>query len=560
MSKLEIEWTHYHRYDELTSLLEQLHQEFPRLSRLYSIGQSHQGREVWVMELTDLDTGPGVDKPGYYLDANCHGEEVLGSSVALYTIWYILTRFEEDERVRQLLRRRVLYVLPRINPDGAEHSLTTPFHHVGNGHYLPWEYEPEVGLVPADINGDGYLLQMRLPDEAGEWKKSSRDPRLMVQRKPGETGGQYYRMFPEGYVNGYNGADVSVGKPPHGNLNRQFPVHWGPEREEYGAGQLPLNEPEARAVAEFILSHPNIAGGLAHHTHGGLILRPSSYRPDSELPPEDVQLFSALGSVGEELTGYKLAGIFQDFTTDKRNARHGGFTDWLYEQLGIPALATELWDIELEAGLREPRTLPQRGGGEDKQLKLLEWADRETGGRAFIDWQEFEHSQLGTVEIGGWDSMFLFRNPPGKFIEKLARPVCEFTIRMAGTTPLVEVAEVSTEGLCADLFRVRAVVKNQGYLPTNLTTLGLETGDIGGVEVKLELVGAQLEMNPAHRDMGHFDGMSSRRQLWSGWGPQWRQVACPVEWLVRATGPEARAVVTVRAQKGGTHKREVSIR
>jgi murein tripeptide amidase MpaA len=555
---MKIDWTRYLRHDEQTQFLRDLEAAYPDFARLASIGRSHQGRELWLMELTDRRTGPAEAKPAYYVDGNCHGEEVLGAQVALYTITTVLARHTEPW-IADLLATRALYIVPSINPDGAEYSLTTPYHHVGNGRYLPWTFDPPTGLYPADVNDDGYILQMRFPDPAGEWKISTRDPRIMIRREPGETGGDYYRILPEGYINGYDGGDVVIPRPPHGNLNRQFPVFWAPERGEYGAGDYPLNEPEALAVARFILAHPNITGALAHHTHGGLILRPSSYRPDAELPPEDVWLFSELGAVGEKLTGYRLASIFEDFTKDKRYARNGGFGDWVYEQLGIPFLATELWDAERAAGVRHPEHFPTGGKREADQAALLAWSDKTLGGEGFIDWTPYDHPQLGQVEIGGWDEMFVIRNAPGAYVEEIARSVAEFTLRMAASSPLVRIVECAAEPLGARLFRVRAVVKNFGYLPTHLTQLGLESGDIAGVEATITPLGAELVMNAATQKLGHLDGMASRPATWSGWNPPWGVNARIAEWLVRADADRASVVVTAAAQKGGIDRRELRL-
>ena len=554
-----IDWTRYLDYEEQTRLLQQIAAAYPNLIRLSSIGQSHQGRELWLAEITDQESGPGPEKPAYYVDGNCHGEEVLGAQVALYTIVTLLTRHQEPW-FAELLATRTLYIIPSINPDGAEHSLKTPYHHVGNGHYLPWDYSPASGLYPADVNDDGYILQMRVADAAGEWKASALDARIMLRRQPGESGGQYYRLLPEGFVNEYNGVDVVIPKPPHGNLNRQFPVFWASERGEYGAGDLPLNEPEALAVARFILDHPNITGALAHHTHGGLILRPSSYRPDAELPPEDVRLFRAMGAVGEELTGYKLASIFEDFTKDKRYARNGGFGDWLYEQLGIPFFATELWDADLAAGVRRPEHLPMGSPrSEAEEAMLLAWADEALDGGGFIDWTPFDHPQLGPVEIGGWDEMYVIRNAPGNFVEALAAPVAEFTLRMVAASPLVQLVSCEAEHLGADLFRVRAVAKNSGYLPTHLTQLGLASGDIAGVTVNIDVEEGEVLMNPATQQLGHLDGMASRPTAWSGWQQQWGVSAQPAEWLVRAASDATTVTVTAAAQKGGVDRRSVAL-
>ena len=136
------------------------------------------------------------------------------------------------------------------------------------------------GLCQEDINGDGLIVEMRIEDPAGEWRVSEDDPRLMVQREPGEVGtGPYYRMYREGAIKGeWDGVNFSIQKPRDGNLNRNFPAGWRPDYRQYGAGDLPLSEPESKAIADFLLAHPNISGMQCYHTHGGLHSTPISCR------------------------------------------------------------------------------------------------------------------------------------------------------------------------------------------------------------------------------------------------------------------------------------------
>ena len=72
----------------------------------------------------------------------------------------------------------------------------------------------------------------------------------MIRREPAETGGTYYRIVPEGTVEGYDGFTLRVKKPVQGlDLNRNFPASWRQEFEQLGSGPYPVSEPEIRAVA-----------------------------------------------------------------------------------------------------------------------------------------------------------------------------------------------------------------------------------------------------------------------------------------------------------------------
>lgn len=89
----EFDFSHYYTYDEMTSFLKKMEEKHETLAKLHSIGKSGKGRDLWLMEITNFKTGPGEDKPGYYIDGNMHASEVVGSMVCLYTIRYLLTMY-----------------------------------------------------------------------------------------------------------------------------------------------------------------------------------------------------------------------------------------------------------------------------------------------------------------------------------------------------------------------------------------------------------------------------------------------------------------------------------
>src|SRR5207253_551920 len=152
------------------------------------------------------------------------------------------------------------------------------------------------------VDGNGRILQMRVPDSNGLWRSHPEDPRLMVRRQPTEVGGKYYRVLPEGRLDGYDGFTLKIKKPKQGiDLNRNFPSNWRQEFEQLGAGPFPTSEPEVRAVAEFIIRHPNIVGGVAFHTWSGVLLRPFDHLPDTEMHGEDLWHYQRVGAKGTEL-------------------------------------------------------------------------------------------------------------------------------------------------------------------------------------------------------------------------------------------------------------------
>ena len=407
----------YFRYAELTDLVRGWVDAHPEIATLGTIGQTGEGREIWVVTITNRATGPDTEKPAYYVDANIHAGEVTGSAVALGTIQHLLTRYGTDERVTKLIDETTIYIIPRIMIDASEVYLTTADRMRSSIRTWP-DRSAEIidGIRVSDVDGDGQIAYMRVRDQDGPWKASTKDDRVMIPRGPDETGGEYYFVHPEGTIDNWDGGTITVAAPEWGlDLNRNMPRDWKPEWTQKGAGPYPLSEPETRAVADFILGHPNIHGSQHYHTQSRVILRASALRPDDELPEADLNTYKAIGKMGEEETGYKCVSIYHDFAYDKKKPIYGSFQDWMFDYVGVFSFATELWSLPMEAGCDVTDFIKwPRERTEDDDLKMLHLIDQQADGRGFSPWRAFDHPQLGPVELGGWTSSSASRTPRGR--------------------------------------------------------------------------------------------------------------------------------------------------
>ena len=207
----EVRFDTYYRYKDLTRILQGFAEEYPHLVRLESIGQSYEGRDIWVATVTNLQRGEAKDKPALWVDGNIHASELSPSSTCLYLINRLVTGYGSDPDVTRCMDTRAFYVCPRVNPDGAELALADKPRFIRSStRPYPYDEEPIGGLVREDMDGDGRMLMMRLADPNGPWKACDEDPRLLVRRDPTETGGQYYRLLPEGRVEDYDGALIRI--------------------------------------------------------------------------------------------------------------------------------------------------------------------------------------------------------------------------------------------------------------------------------------------------------------------------------------------------------------
>ncbi|MBK9710924.1 MAG: carboxypeptidase [Kouleothrix sp.] len=554
----QIDFTRYYRNDEIEAALKAFAEEYPSLAALGSIGKSWEGREIWCMTITQSASGPAAEKPAFWLDANIHATEVTGSMGALHVIQTLLEGYERDAAIRRLLDQRALYIVPRVNPDGAEQYFTSPVYVRSGTRPYPYADERD-GLYPHDVDGDGRILQMRVPDPDGAWKISEKDPRLMRRRAPDEDGGSYYRVYTEGLIRSYDGYEVKVAHPRQGlDFNRNFAYIWGPEGINFGAGPYPFSEPEIRAIAQFYADHPNISGAITYHTFSGVILRPFSDKSDDSMQLDDVYTYKEIGERGKQLTGYPHGAVYDIFRYNPRDVMRGAFDDWAYDQHGVFALTVELWDMVGEAGIKERQFIEWfRDHPEEDDLKLLAWNDAQLGGKGFVGWRPFEHPQLGPVEIGGWIERETFGNPPPQFLLPTLEPNTGFVLAFARMLPRLELRELAAEPLGQGAYRLRAVLANSGFLPTYTSQQAQQRKAVQPIEVRLSLpAGAELLVGESYQEIGQLEGRSNKRALWGDDFPT--DHLRKLEWVVRAPAGGELSLSAV-SQRAGTARGSVTL-
>jgi murein tripeptide amidase MpaA len=533
----------FYRYDELTKLLQAWAQERPDLIRVDSIGRSFEDRDIWLATVTRFVSGADLDKPGLLVEANIHALEVTGCTAALNLLQRLLEGYGSDPKVTRALDTRTFYVIPRLNPDGAELALADRPRFVRSSVRPYPRLDEQDGLHEEDVDGDGRILQMRLRDPNGAWRPHPDEPRLMIRREPdeGPEDGEFYRLLWEGTIRNYDGVTIKIAPPVEGlDLNRNFPMDWAPEGAQHGAGPFPVSEPETRALAQAIVDRPNITGYIAYHTFSGVHLRAYGGYDDDHFPTPDLRAYKLLGAEATKLTGYPAVSVFHEFKYEPKESIKGSSVDWLYDYLGIFAWVTELWSPQRAAGITDyPYIEWLRDHEPEDDLKLLKWNDEELDGRGYVSWYPFEHEQLGEVELGGWDVMYCWGNVPPKLLEQEVAPHADFALHHLLVSPRLELHSLDVVALGGGTHRVRLVLHNTGWLPTQVSEKAIERKAVRPLEVELTLPeGAKLLSGDAKVELGQLEGRVHKRSaLW--WGTD------------DATGDRAKAEWVIEAPDGG---------
>jgi murein tripeptide amidase MpaA len=558
-----VRYDRWYRYEELTQLLRSWADESPGLMKVESIGKSYEGRDIWLVTVTNFESGPALEKPAFLVEANIHAIEVTGCTAALHLLHRLLTGYGSDDRVTRALDTRAFYVVPRLNPDGAELALADRPRFVRSS-VRPYPLaDPQDGLHEEDLDGDGRILMMRLPDGNGAWKKHPDEPRLMIRRDaddgPGE--GEFYRLLWEGTIRNYDGVTIKIAPPVEGlDLNRNFPYEWSTEAEQRGAGPYPTSEPEVRAIVEAVVERPNITGHIAYHTFSGVHLRPYAGYADEHFPPNDLRAYKLIGEEGTRLTGYPNVSVFHDFKYEPKESIKGSAHDWLYDHVGVFAWTTEFWSPQRRAGIEDYHFIEWlRDHSPEDDLRLLKWAEDEVGEGAYVDWYEFEHPQLGRVELGGWDVMACWGNVPFKFLRDEIDPHADWALWHLLISPLLSVRSLDVEPLGDGRFFVRLVVENTGWLPTYVTQKAVERQSVRPLEVELTLPGdARVVAGELRTEAGQLEGrVQMRCALW--WGTdQGTSDRAKLEWVVEAPSGGTLGV-EARHPRAGVVRRDVNL-
>ena len=531
-------YDHYYLYQEIKDLMTGYAKDYPEYTKLDVVGRTDEGRDILLLEITDTRTGDFSDKPAYYVEGNIHAGEVTGSMTVMCLMDTIFTNLKEPEMAR-LLERYTFYLLPRVSPDGSEYYLTTPNTVRSVNRLYPYD-RPLPGLTPKDLDGDGAIRFMRVKSPYGAWKISDKDPRLMTRRLPDEIDGEFYNVYPEGEILDYDGMSIKEAPAAFGNdYNRNYPVNWKPEWEQRGAGRYPLANPETRANADFLFAHQNVCAVVDMHTSGGMVLYTPGYKSSKDADPADIAIYKTIGKMASEENGYPLLAVYDEFSPASNPATFGGFDDFCHFMIGIPAFTIECWDLRARAGIKLS-VPPKEDISEEERLedeyKVLQWLDANLEPEeGFKPWTEYDHPQLGKVEIGGVYAKFVEQNPPKKLLQQEVEKHVRFMLREVKALPWVQFDRVQTKALAEGLYEVTAVVGNTGFMPTYVFREGLKNKALKGLTV--EISGGEVVTGKAAQEIGHLEGYSGIQTL--DWGIPSRSIETDpfckkVSWIVRA--------------------------
>lgn len=592
---LSQDFSSYHNYDEMTKELKRLVSANKGIAKIESIGKTIEKRDLWMVTIANPDGAPVNERPAMFIGANFEGDHLIGSQISLSVINYLLKNYNSDEAVKKSIDQHVYYIIPRLNPDGAE-KMFSSLQTGRKTNMSPYDGDNDGRLDedgPDDLNKDGLITIMRVKDENGLYMINKKDPRLMKKADPkkGESGA--YSIYWEGIDNDNDGF---INEDPIGgiDINRNF-MHDYPYYKD-DAGWHMVSEKESIALMDWVIKHRNIAIMLNFGESDNLINSPDakgklssdkgidllsfateSYtdaskvgmvntsvqnrfarfrmgsqekastgrqrfvrKPESTFNKADLVYFKKAGDMYKKLTGIK--------TQPPLRKPKGTFFQYGYFQFGVLSFSTPGWGIDIAKNDSEEKkklavtkrgTTSKKGGIDQKFLSYLD----KNNAKGFVDWQLFKHPELGELEIGGF-APYAVNNPPASKIAELGEAHGKFAVWLSGLYANVKIAKTEIINHGGGIFRIKAEIENTGFLPTSLSH-GVASRSVSPTMI-------QLDVNPKTIISGNtktnffqaLDGSGKRQKY---------------EWLIKGKSGD-KIELKVVSQKAGTDKLNIILK
>ena len=556
---------------EIHQQINDIQKAHKNICKLHLLGHSFSGKPVHLIEIGQETASEKKSFPAVFVAANFEGTNPLASEAAIFLIKDLL---KNPEQIQNL----TWYILPAGNPEGAEHFFSSP-KMVNSRNLRPFnddmdDQTDEDGCE--DLNGDGYISQMRVKVPAGTLVADSTDKRKMraANSSKGEKG--IYKIYTEGIDNDGDGKynEDGVGGTNNGvSFPHLFKYH-GVE-----SGLWSGQEDEVFGVMKFMIDHPEIAIVMSYGSSNFCMLPPKAGRkgetslkslkvpknyasmlnadpkktysmaevismvklvvpPGMEVDdamiagmlglgaavnplPKDLKLYTSYS--GDYKKFLKKKGYSSD-RLDPKPAKNGSFELWAYYQLGLPSFSQDFWGIPLlkpakadsTAKTDKKATAAPKGKKSSKkpdaEKTFLAYNDSILDGKGFVNWTSFNHPQLGEVEIGG-KVPYADLVPQTKEIEAALKAQVPWIYELCKGIPELVLEDKKITAIGDGIYRVEVWISNKGKFHFPLA-MGSRNKAPAPAVVTLSAKGLSFLQGRERTPLGSIESQQKQKLSW----------------------------------------------
>jgi hypothetical protein len=483
--------------DQVLSWVEQIEEMHPGVLTATRIASSPGGRPLHLIRIGKTFETDQQANPSIFVGANLEGNRPLATEGAIFLAESILSDPANYDSLNW-------YIIPLGNPDAAAKFFSTPLLEESRNDYPTNDDKDELTDEDGmnDLNGDGWITNMRVIHPDGEWLISETDPRLMQKADPkkGEQG--VYKIFTEGTDDDGDGKYNEDG-PGGTNVEINFPQLF--RHHTADGGLFPGSTPESYAIMKFVFEHPDIAMIVSFGSTNWCYTPPKGGRKGeadlnnirlserqarqfnldqnrsynlkelveifkAENPQSNVDesmiagmlgLGAALNPQAGDLVFYeKYAKEYKAFLKEQgmdaerlepAPAKDGSFELWGYFQVGVPVFSMDLWGLN------------KKDSGSVEEA-MLDFVDSQPGNSGFAEWEAYNHPTLGAVEIGGFGP-YSCTTPTHEWSDSLLNLQVPWILKLAGELPDLHIYETLSTAKGNGIYQLDIWIENKAFIP-----------------------------------------------------------------------------------------------
>ena len=384
----------YHTPEEIQTFLQATQKANQKNTKLHLIGKSWSGMPVHVLEIGSETKSDQKNNPAILVAANFEGVNPLASEAAVYLIKDLLKKPDQFKNL-------TWYILSSGNPEAHASFFNSPnVLNMRNMRPVNDDLDDQIDEDPTeDLNGDGFITQMRVKDPAGSYIIDSVDSRLLAYANSSKGERGIYKIYSEGID---NDEDGSYNEDGQGGTNNgvSFPHLFDGKKSD--TGRWPGQEDEVFGVFKFVTDHPEIALTMHYGQSNFCLVPPKSGRkgttnmnslrvprryagmlnadPSKTYTMAEVKvLVKAVVPPGTPVDDSMVAGmlglgaavnpqakdlkLYKEFSKkykaflkeneisikrlDPTPAKDGSFELWTYYHIGLPSFSQDFWGVPI---------------------------------------------------------------------------------------------------------------------------------------------------------------------------------------------------------------------
>jgi len=305
----------YHTYQEVVDETAMIAETYPSIVNRIELGTTSENRTIYALKISD-NAATDEAEPEALFTFNQHAHEHLTVEMAMYLLNELTSKYATDARIKNVVDTREIWIIPTVNPDGAEFDILT-------GSYADWRKNRQPNARSDKIGTD-------------------------LNRNWG---------FQWGCC---TGASFGASSPDPGS--------------ETFRGETAFSAPETRAVRDFVQSRrirgvQNIKTAIDFHAYMELVLWPYGYTADdtnATMTADQHNTFATLGKSMADTNRYTPQQGGDLYIAD------GAIDDWLWGAEGVFAYTFEMYPKTKDPGFYPPdEVIPAETSRNLKAVLLL---------------------------------------------------------------------------------------------------------------------------------------------------------------------------------------------